>query len=106
MSEVWIIRSTFASKDEAISTARTLLEERRIACANIGDETTSLYRWEGTIQQEAETAVIFKTTKTQVAAVIARIKALHSYQVPAIVAWPTPSTSDSFAHWVKAEVDS
>ncbi len=104
MSDVWIIRSTFASKDEAVSVARTLLEERQVACANVEETATSLYRWEGTIQQEQETVMLLKTTKAHVESVIARIKTLHSYQIPSITSWPSIHTEPAFGAWVGSEV--
>lgn len=105
MSEIWLIRSTFAKKDEAISVAQILLEEKLVACANIEAEHIAIYKWEGMIQQENEASLIVKTTKTNVHQAIARIKHLHTYQIPSIVAWPAPVADESFSSWVKSEVE-
>ena len=104
MSNIWLIRSTFAGKDEAISVARALLEEKLVACANIGESVTALYHWEDMLQQENETVVLFKTTEIKSEATIARIKALHSYKIPSIVAWKADAVDAAFAAWVAAEV--
>ena len=104
MSEVWMIRSTFAKKDEAISVARALLEDGLIACANIDEDMIALFRWEGLIQQEPEVILLAKTTKEKRARVMQRIKEMHSYQVPSILAWPVGNADAEFAAWVAAEV--
>lgn len=104
MSEVWLIRSTFAGKDEAISVARSLLEHKLVACANIDENVTALFRWEGLLQQEAEVVVIAKTSKKKLEPAMAHIKSLHSYQVPSIVAWQAGAADADFAAWVAAEV--
>jgi len=103
MSEIWIIRSTFAKKEEALLVARTLLGERLIACANIDESVTALFPWEGSIHEEPEVAMLAKTTKENVRSAIARIKALHSYQVPSVVAWAAGASEPSYAAWVAAE---
>ncbi len=104
MSEIWLIRSTFAGKDEAISVSRTLLEEKLVACANIDESVTALFHWEGMIQQEPEVAILAKTTEAKVAQTIARIKSLHSYQIPSILAWRVEKVDVDFAAWVTKEV--
>lgn len=104
MSEIWLIRSTFPGKDEAISVAQTLLEEHLVACVNIDEQTTAMFRWENMIQREQEVVLLAKTTKLNVNQTISRIKMLHSYQIPSILAWPAPAAEDTFLGWVKAEV--
>ncbi|MDX2073681.1 MAG: divalent-cation tolerance protein CutA [Alphaproteobacteria bacterium] len=104
MDEIWLIRSTFAKKDEAISVARELLEQKLIACANIEEGMTALFRWEDMIQQEPETVLLAKTVRRHAPQVIAHIKTLHSYQIPSILAWPAGAVEPSFAAWVAAEV--
>jgi periplasmic divalent cation tolerance protein len=104
MSEIWLIRITFAKKDEAISVARAMLEEKLVACANISETMTALYRWEGMVQQENETAVLFKTVAAKVPQAVAHLKTLHSYQIPSIVAWRAEVVEPAFADWVATEV--
>lgn len=104
MSEIWLIRSTFGNIDEAISTARSLLENKLVACANIDQNMTALFRWEGLIQQESEIVLLTKTTPERVASAMTHIKSLHSYQIPSILAWPTGASNAEFAEWVAAEV--
>jgi periplasmic divalent cation tolerance protein len=104
MSGIWLIRSTFAKKEEAVSISRTLLEEKLVACANIQDSILALFHWEDMLQQEYEAVALYKTTDARVARVIARIKTLHSYQLPSITAWEAAVCEPGFAAWVNAEV--
>lgn len=101
--KIWLLYSTFPERDKAFSAARVLLDERLIACANVSAEMTSLYRWEGNIEQEAEVALIAKTGKDKVEAAVARLKELHSYELPAILAWPVEKGFAPFLEWVTAE---
>lgn len=104
MSDIWLIRSTFAKKDEAVSVSHTLLEEKLIACANVGDAMTAIYHWEDMLQQEQETVALFKTTGAKAKAAMDRIKSLHSYRVPSIIAWKADAVSAEFAAWIEREL--
>lgn len=103
MSEIWVVRSTFAKKDEAISAAKDLLSGRLIACANVTEPVTSLYRWEGMVQQEQEVVLWAKTTAAKVEEAIVRLKVLNHYQVPAVLAWPVSLVNVDFAAWIQTE---
>lgn len=104
MPEIMLVYSTFASEAEAVSVAQTLLLERLIACANMLP-VRSLYRWEGQIQNEPEIVMMAKTTRDKQSAVIARIKSLHSYDVPCIVCYPASDGYAPFLGWVKEETN-
>ena len=101
--KIWLLYSTFPERDKAFSAARALLDERLVACANVSAEMTSLYRWEGTLQQEPEVSFIAKTGKDKVEAAVARLKELHPYALPAILAWPVEKGFVPFLEWVTAE---
>jgi len=104
MTDIWLLYSTFPSRKEALSTAQALLKKRLIACANLYDQVTSLYRWQGSLQQETEVVVIAKTRKEKVAAAIAAIKGAHSYALPCVAAWPAGGGYAPFMKWVGEEV--
>ncbi len=104
MNEIWLIRSTYAGKDEAVSAARVLLTEKLIACANISSNNTALYRWEGTLQEEAETVLLVKTIRAKLDQAMKYIKETHSYQTPAIIAYRVEKSDDEFAQWIKNEL--
>ena len=54
MTDIWMLYSTFPNRAEALSAARTLVESRLAACANLVDGVTSIYEWQGAVQQEQE----------------------------------------------------
>lgn len=104
MNEIWLVRSTFAKKDEALLVASGLLEQKLIACANISGEITSVFRWEGKIQQEQEVVLLVKTTKDKAETVVNALKTLHGYQIPSILAWPASLANADFLAWVEQEM--
>ena len=95
------VYAVFANDEEAERVGRTVVEERLAACINILGPIRSIYRWKGSIESAAEVAVILKTTEATANALIARIAALHSYDVPCIVTWPVDKVLASYAEWVE-----
>jgi len=94
---------TAKDKDEALSIGRALVTERLAACVNILDGLHSLYWWEGAVQEAREAAFIAKTRSELLPRVIARVKELHSYEVPCVVALPVLGGNPDFLDWVSAE---
>jgi periplasmic divalent cation tolerance protein len=88
---------------EAKRIGRTVVEERLAACANIIDGMSSIYWWQGKIEESSEAVLILKTTTTRIDALIARVKALHSYECPAIVALPIQFGFDGYLDWIGDE---
>ena len=97
------VYATFASAEEAERIARRLVEERLAACANILGPCRSIYRWQDRIEDETEIAALFKTAAERADALIARLAELHSYDVPAAVAWPIAAATPDYARWVLDE---
>ncbi|HWV56795.1 MAG TPA: divalent-cation tolerance protein CutA [Longimicrobiales bacterium] len=79
---------------------RTLLDERLIACGNILPGVTSLYRWEGAVQRDAEVLVIMKTTEQAAAVLLERAPSLHPYDVPELLLLPVGNGHDAYLDWV------
>ena len=98
--EVLIVLSTFADADTARAAARTLVGERLAACANIVPQVESIYRWQGKIESGAEVLVIFKTTIGRYQQFEQRLRALHPYEVPEIVAIRAFAGSLDYLNWV------
>ncbi len=94
---------TVGSAGEAASIARDLLDDRLIACANIIDGARSLYWWEGKVEQESEAVMIAKTREDLVEKVIERVRELHSYDCPCIVALPIVDGNPAFLDWIDEE---
>ena len=102
-NDIWVVYSTFPSAEEAFFAANMLLENRLIACANIQDGVVSIYRWQGGIQREKEVVMVAKTTQACVELAIAMIAQHHSYQIPAITAYPLAEGFAPFLQWVADE---
>ncbi len=100
---ITLVYVTASSTDEAAAIGRTLVKERLCACANVLGGMTSFYWWEGAVQEDAEAALVLKTQTTKVDAVIQRVKALHSYACPCVVALPIERGNPAFLQWVADE---
>lgn len=100
---VMIVYATASDPDEAERIGRTLVTERLAACANVIAGMRSVYWWEGRVQDASEAVLILKTTDARLAAVVARLRALHSYDCPCIEAWPVADGNPDFLAWVARE---
>ena len=98
-----LIYITARDKKQAKAIGRTLVEERLAACANISGRIDSFYFWEGRLCSDHEAALIVKTTHGLLSRLVKRVKALHSYSVPCIVALPIIGGNNDFLTWVKKE---
>ncbi|CAM2064981.1 Divalent-cation tolerance protein CutA [Sulfidibacter corallicola] len=94
---------TCSDKAEARHIARTLLEERLVACANIFDAITSMYWWEGEIQEDQEAVVIAKSRADRFTDVKDRVRDLHSYSVPCVIALPIQEGNPDYLSWLVKE---
>lgn len=94
---------TASSPDEALRIGRALVEERLVACVNILDGLRSLYWWDGAVQDAREACFIAKTRSELAERVVARVRQLHSYEVPCVVVLPVADGNPDFLDWVAAE---
>jgi len=104
-TQALIITCSCPSHEEAAAIARTLLEQKLIACAQLSAPVRSLYWWQGAIQDENEVIVTMKSLDSLYARIERAILARHSYQVPEIVAWPLTMVSPSYLAWLIEVVD-
>jgi periplasmic divalent cation tolerance protein len=84
--------------------ARTLVKERLAACVNIVGNVTSIYRWNGKVEQALEHLLLAKTTAARFLALKRRVKSLHPSAVPEIVSIPIQSGSSAYLSWVVSSV--
>jgi periplasmic divalent cation tolerance protein len=80
--------------------AEAVVSERLAACVNLVPDVTSIYRWQGEIQRDAELLLIIKTRRTVYPQLEARIIELHPYQVPEIIALPIQAGSAAYLAWI------
>lgn len=78
----------------------SLIQERLAACVNVVPNLTSIYRWEGMIHREAEALLIIKTRRIRLPALIRRVRVLHPYTIPEIVALPLVGGSAPYLSWL------
>ena len=95
-----IIQTTCASKKEAEKIGRTLVSERLAACATI-HPCVSIFFWKGKLQKEKEWALELKAAGAKYAQAERRIKQMHSYKLPQIMAFSTARASREYSRWVK-----
>ena len=98
------VYAVFANVDEAERIGRAMVEERLAACVNLLGSIRSIYRWQAAVESAAEFVAIFKTTDSNAGALIARIAALHSYDVPCVTTWPIDDALPAYAEWVAESV--
>jgi periplasmic divalent cation tolerance protein len=102
-SGVRIALTTAPDAEVAARIARTLVEERVAACANLVSQVRSIYRWQGRIEEQSEVLLVIKTRADRVDALAARLRALHPYDVPELVVLPVETGLDAYLDWVRAE---
>jgi periplasmic divalent cation tolerance protein len=96
-----VILST-APPGEAVGLARSLVEERLAACVQLA-AIRSFYRWQGRIEDEPEQLMLIKTRRQLAGDVIARIRELHSYEIPEAVVLSVEAGSADYLTWLTAE---
>ena len=99
-TDLILMLTTMPDDDRADGLARTLVDARLAACVNVSSPMTSTYRWQGGVEAERERQVVIKTTRTHLAAVEARVRSLHPYELPELVVIEA-SASDAYAAWVR-----
>ncbi|WP_300157025.1 divalent-cation tolerance protein CutA [Solidesulfovibrio sp.] len=97
---------TAASIDEAKRIGRALVEERLAACVNILPGMQSIYHWQGAVETAEETVLVAKTRAGLAEALAARVKELHSYDVPCVVILPITGGHAAFLRWIEDETAS
>ena len=103
MSSAVIVTTTINTETGARDIARAMVEERLAACAHVMP-VTSVYRWRGNVEEQAEWVCYLKTTPERAEAVMTRIRAIHAYEVPEIIVTPVLSGYPPYLQWVADSV--
>ena len=103
MMEAIVVLVTVASADEGDRLAQALIGEHLAACVSMVGPVTSTYRWQGKIVREEERLLIIKTRAALFPALEARVRALHSYTTPEVIALPLTAGSRAYLDWLAAE---
>ncbi len=102
--EFIVVLITTGSREEALKIARTLVEEKLAACVNVVPSVSSFYWWEGKLQEDEEALLVVKTTAAAFPALEGRVRELHSYTVPEIIALPIMEGYKGYLDWVAGSV--
>jgi periplasmic divalent cation tolerance protein len=100
MTDLIFVYITVASREEAEKIARSLVEDELAACVNIFPGMHSVYRWQGKVEEGDEIVLIAKTRATLFEHLAERVKRLHSYSCPCIVALPIVDGLPDYLQWI------
>ncbi len=95
-----VVLVTTANKAEAEKIAQTLLEEKLIACANIIHPVASFFFWKGKADTAEECLMVIKSRLDLFSSLVQRLKELHSYEVPEVLALPIIGASNEYIGWM------
>jgi periplasmic divalent cation tolerance protein len=98
-----VVLMTVGRSEEATTIARALVEEHLAACVNVLPGITSCYRWEGRVAEETEILLVAKTRAERFEALARRVRELHSYTTPEIIALPLTAGSADYLQWIDRE---
>ena len=94
---------TAGDAEALVKLTRTLVDERLAACGQTIASIRSIYRWDGVVRDDPEARVGLHTRTALVPALVERVKALHSYDVPCVIALPVVGGNPAYIDWVLAE---
>ncbi|MBI4264300.1 MAG: divalent-cation tolerance protein CutA [Acidobacteria bacterium] len=95
-----IVLTTLAADADAAALARTLVDERLAACVNVLPPMTSIYRWEGRVQEDREQQLVIKTAASQLGPLEARLRELHPYEIPEFLVLTVADGSEAYLGWL------
>jgi periplasmic divalent cation tolerance protein len=95
-----LVTTTLATEAEALAMAEALVTERLAACVHVAGPVNSTYRWQGQVERSTEWTCQAKTSPARGDALMARIRALHGYEVPEIVAMPAIALDPDYLRWL------
>lgn len=98
-----VVLVTAGSAENSVEIARAVVAERLAACANVIPGIRSIYRWQGKVVDEGEWLLVLKTRRSSFAALEARVRALHAYETPEVVALDVAMGSAPYLDWLLAE---
>ena len=102
MTDLLVVYVTAPDETVATHIARTLVEEELAACVNVVPGVRSIYRWQGAVTEDAEILLVVKTRAERLAALTARVVAIHPYTLPEVLALPVADGHVPYLEWVRA----
>lgn len=105
MTDKIVLFTTVSSPEEADRLARTLVERRLAACVNILPQVRSVYRWQGKVEDSSEILLVIKSRRALFAALSEAVRALHSYEIPELIALPVVDGYPPYLDWIEQETE-
>jgi len=102
---ILLVYCTLPNSDEASTIAQTLIDKKLAACCNIIPGITSIYHWQGNVEESKETLLLIKTSQKKYDQLEKEIKMLHSYSVPEIIATKIEAGSQAYIDWVLQSIE-
>ena len=99
-AEASLVYVTAGDRETALAIGRALVEARLAACANVISGMESVYRWQGAVEQASEAVLILKTRTSLLDALTEKVKALHDYDCPCVVALPIAGGNANYLDWI------
>ena len=106
MTDVLVVLVTVPSREKGEEIAGQLVEAQVAACVNVVGPIRSVYRWQGEVCTDDEHLLVIKTTRQRYPELEDKVRALHSYDVPEVLALPVHAGSEAYLDWVVDEVRS
>jgi periplasmic divalent cation tolerance protein len=100
VKECIVVLVTAPDAEAAARIARTLVEEKLAACGNVVPGLRSIYRWQGKVEDASEALLLVKTTRERFKEIVDRVRAIHPYKLPEIVALPIAAGYDEYLDWI------
>jgi periplasmic divalent cation tolerance protein len=104
MAQIVLILTTVPDPGAGDTIARALVDERLAACVTVLPAMTSVYRWQGAVERATEHQIVIKTTRSRAVAVQARMRELHSYDLPEFLVLDVADGSPEYLAWISGEV--
>lgn len=104
MTDALVVITTTETQADAERLAQALVERELAACVQVLPQITSVYRWQGKIEQASEVLLLIKTTRAAYSELETAIRQNHSYQTPEILALPVEAGSTEYLGWLTASV--
>jgi len=102
---VHVVLVTAPDAEVGARIARALVAEGLAACVNLVPGVRSIYRWQGAVHDDAEVLLIAKTRAALVSALGDRVRALHPYELPEVIALPVATGSEPYLEWLRSAAE-
>src|SRR4051794_10140523 len=106
MTDKIVAFSTCGSLEEARAVARALVEARLAACVNIVPGVTSTFLWKGVVEEASELLLVIKSRTELMQQLMTKLREVHSYEVPELIALPVSGGLPDYLAWIDAETGS